>query len=256
MKLLRFAFLAVLMFVVVTFPAIAGSNANPGDIVINEFMANPASPVDDANGEWIEIVNTTSSTIDINGWTLENADGSEIHTINNGGSLNVGPGGDYVVLCINSNVGVNGNVLCDYDYANTWNLNNTGTDAIILREDAAFGGQIIARRDYDAGSAAAGQSSFYVPSAKPPAAGYLSDNNNNGQWANTSLSGAAYSSNNHGTPGAKNTQTGDSTPTAITLRALTVSSGDDPSLLSTGLVSVLVLMIAGIGLLAYRRRPI
>ncbi|MCB9730194.1 MAG: SUMF1/EgtB/PvdO family nonheme iron enzyme [Deltaproteobacteria bacterium] len=50
-----------------------------GSVVINEFMPAPGA-VPDAQGEWIELYNTTSKFLDITGWTLETSLG-EVHVI-------------------------------------------------------------------------------------------------------------------------------------------------------------------------------
>ena len=47
-----------------------GHVASPGDIVINEVMTHTDSPPED----WIELYNTTGSTIDITGWFLSDDD--------------------------------------------------------------------------------------------------------------------------------------------------------------------------------------
>jgi len=246
MKLLRSVLLVALMLVVATSSATAGDEANQGDIVINEFMADPASPIGDDAGEWIEIVNTTGSTINIDGWTLKDDD-FDSHVIDNGGTLNVAPG-DYVVLCRNSDPGSNGGVNCDYQYSG-FQLANAG-DEIVLKDPS---GDEIARRNYS--SSSSGKSSFYVPSAQPPAGGYYNDQQDNNRWANTdNIVANQYTTSNYGTPDAKNTQTGEGgTPTAIILRTLTASSGGTPILL-VGVLSALALMAAGGVLLAYRRR--
>jgi hypothetical protein len=41
-----------------------------GDLVITEFMANPAI-LGDAEGEYLELYNHTNSSIDLQGWTLK-----------------------------------------------------------------------------------------------------------------------------------------------------------------------------------------
>ena len=69
--------------------------------------------------------------VDINGWTVEEADRSPSFTINNGGPLNI-CGGCYLVLGINDDTTANGGVTVHYDY-NTWSLNN-GSDSIVLRD--------------------------------------------------------------------------------------------------------------------------
>ena len=58
-----------------------------GNIVITEIMNNPGGPsgnlVDDRDGEWFELYNDDSdpmNMVDINGWTVEEADGSPSFT--------------------------------------------------------------------------------------------------------------------------------------------------------------------------------
>ncbi|MEM8559017.1 MAG: lamin tail domain-containing protein [Bacteroidota bacterium] len=114
----------------------------PGDLVITEFMADP-SVVTDGNGEYIEIHNTTGSSIDLNGFVITD-DGSNTHTI--GSSVTV-PASGFAVLCRNSTTATNGGVTCDYQYTG-FTLNN-GSDAINLSD----GGTRIARVSYSSGTA-------------------------------------------------------------------------------------------------------
>lgn len=46
-----------------------------GDLLITEFMANPAA-TSDTSGEWFEVYNNTLADIDMNGWTISDAGGS------------------------------------------------------------------------------------------------------------------------------------------------------------------------------------
>lgn len=238
MKTLLSACLAALSILIPVVSVNAGDDADPGDIVINEFMADP-NAVNDTDGEWVEIANTTGSTININGWTLQD-DGSDSHTINNGGPLNVAPN-DYVVLCRNATSAANGGVTCNYQYS-SFLIANDG-DEIVLKDD---GGQEIARRNYT--SSSPGKSSFYVPSAKPPASGYFTDNNTDSQWANTDNAPEnTYGSGDYGTPGAKNTQSGEGgTPTAVTLQSFTARNNSR----SSWLLAVVLLGIGGLGLIS------
>jgi len=204
MKLLKSTLITALLLVVVCFPVAAGSDANPGDIVINEIIQNPNIVYDNV-GEWFEIYNTSSTTIDINGWTIKD-DGTDSHVIANGGPLNVAPGA-YVVLCNNGDSGTNGGVTCDYvyPYAN-FNLGNSD-DEVVLVEDAGTQ-QEIARVAYDGGTAfpdPTGASMVYVPSAKPPVAGYFADNQLGAQWGTSTSS---FGAGDLGTPGAQNDQGG------------------------------------------------
>ncbi len=100
-----------------------------GDIVITEIMYNP-DQVSDARGEWFEIYNTTDNDVDINGWSIEEADGSPSRTINNGGALNI-PKKSYAVLGRNDDTSLNGDVTLVYEYG-SWTLNQGG-DSIVLK---------------------------------------------------------------------------------------------------------------------------
>ncbi len=113
----------------------------PPQIVINEFMADPAA-VDDTAGEWVELYNAGSDDVDINGWTIAGADGDS-HVINAGGPLIV-PAGGYVVLGNNADSTTNGGVTIDYEYTG-FTLDNTA-DSIIVSD---AGGAEIDRVDYD-----------------------------------------------------------------------------------------------------------
>lgn len=68
-------------------PVVASSAAGPGDVVINEFVAKGT--------EWVELYNTTVSTIALSGWYVADADcGAPTSSI---GAVNLGPGDYYVV---------------------------------------------------------------------------------------------------------------------------------------------------------------
>lgn len=109
--------------------ALAGAAGGFGQIVITEIMYDP-SAVNDSVGEWFEIYNTTDTAVDINGWTIEEADGSPSHIIDSGGALNV-PGNSYVVLARNDDASANGGVTAVYEYG-SWALSNSA-DSIVLK---------------------------------------------------------------------------------------------------------------------------
>jgi hypothetical protein len=202
MRLLKSVLITTLLLGVLYLPVAAGDDANPGDIVINEIMQNPAA-VSDTLGEWIEIYNTTGATININGWTLKD-DGADSHVINNGGPLNVASG-SYVVLCRNGNSSTNGGVTCDYTYSGFLLAN--GDDEVVLQEDAGAQ-QEIARVVYDGGPTfpdPTGASMVYVPSAQPPVVGYFADNQLATQWGTSTSS---FGGGDLGTPGSRNDQGG------------------------------------------------
>lgn len=116
---------------------------SPGDLVLTEFMANPAA-VSDGNGEYVEFYNTTGSAIDINGFTLRDDDGNT-HTIDNGGPL-MAPALGFIVLGNNGDPGANGGYTANYVYSNFF-IGNSG-DEIVLETS---GGTEICRLDYTNG---------------------------------------------------------------------------------------------------------
>ena len=166
-------------------PATAVDGLNPGDLVINEIMQNPAA-VSDSNGEWFEVFNTTGSPIDMNGLVIQD-DGSNTHTISS--SVMV-PAGGFAVLGRNSNSGTNGGVTVDYQYS-SFTLANGDDEVLILH-----GLTEIDRVNYDGGP------SFPDPTGASMALNDLTNDNNDG--SNWCTSSTAFGDGDLGTPGATN----------------------------------------------------
>lgn len=82
--------------------------AEPGDLVFSEMMVNP-DLVEDEVGEWVELYNTSGSSIDVGSYTFRDDD---VDAWILEGPLLVGPH-DYVVLCANVDAATNGGVPCD-----------------------------------------------------------------------------------------------------------------------------------------------
>jgi hypothetical protein len=99
----------------------------PGDIIINEIMVDP-DVVSDADGEYLELYNSTDMSIDLNGMVLRDQ-GVDYHVIENGNPLVIGPGG-YLVLARNATFSENGGFHAEYEY-NGFVLSNT-LDEVIL----------------------------------------------------------------------------------------------------------------------------
>ena len=158
------------------------------EVVITEIIQNPAA-VSDANGEWFEVFNPTASAIDIDGWTIRD-DGSDSHTISNGGPLLV-PAGGFLVLARNGDSGTNGGVTVDYEYSGITLAN--GDDEVILED--AFSNEID-RVEYDGG-----------PNFPDPTGASMSliaatlDNNAGFNWCEAST---PFGDGDLGTPGAAN----------------------------------------------------
>lgn len=101
-------------------------------IVITEIMNNP-SAVGDSDGEYVELYNTTDAAIDINGWTISD-NGSDSHTIDNGGELLV-PANGYLVLGNNSDSGTNGGITVAYQYSGI-SMGNSDDEVILTDGDS------------------------------------------------------------------------------------------------------------------------
>lgn len=102
-----------------------------GDIIISEIMQNP-SAVNDSDGEWVELYNTTESPIDINGWYIKDQD-NDTHLISSGGTLTI-EANDYLVLGVNSDSATNGGVNVDYQYSD-FTLGNSSDEFQIVWVD-------------------------------------------------------------------------------------------------------------------------
>lgn len=154
-----------------------------GDLLISEVMSNPAQ-VSDTNGEWFEIFNASARVIDINGFTISD-NASNLHVIDNAGSLIINPG-SYLVLGRNSDMDLNGGYFADYVY-NNFTLGNSNDQIILSNQNTE-----LARLDYSgAAFGVAGISSeLILQSSNPSLADYQLTQN------------ASYGLGDIGTPGS------------------------------------------------------
>ena len=160
------------------FPSGDGSDYH---IVISEVMPNP-SAVSDAYGEWFEIINMDSITIDLNGWTIMDG-GSDSHVISS--SIEIQPG-QYMVLGRNGNESVNGGYVSDYTYA-SFALANSDDEIILLDQDEKVVDDISYGGTFPYSS---GVSMYLID--------HTSDNTIDSNWVASSL---MYGDGDHGTPG-------------------------------------------------------
>ena len=167
-----------------------------GDIIITEIMQNPDAVLDN-DGEWFEIYNTTYEDIDINGWKISD-NGTDNHTITNGGSLIISANG-FLVLGNNSNSLTNGGYTCDYQYSGFALAN--GDDEIILKTSNDVE---IDRVEYDGGTNwpdPTGASMVYT--------GNVTENNNLGSnWTTATSRESSYTgeTGDNGSPGSNGSQ--------------------------------------------------
>ncbi len=173
--------------------------AIPGSIFISEFIVDPGGT--DSDQEWIELYNSNSGfAVDINGWTISDG-GSDSHTIDNGGALNI-PASGFLVLGLNSTTTSNGNYNPDYVYTSVTLANSA--DEIILTNDDATPVEIT-RVDYDdtAGwTITTGSSLIFTGTASD-------DNNDASLWATSTVHEKAYlgtTNTDKGSPGTNGFQ--------------------------------------------------
>jgi hypothetical protein len=186
--------------------------ANPGDVVINEIMQNP-SAVADSEGEWLELYNASPMPIDLNGWVLSDAD-SDQHIIDNGGPLNIAPGG-YLLLGNNPDPITNGGVPIDYAYGTALNLANGSDELILTAPDSVE----VDRVAWDNGM------TFPDPDGASMSLQLPAQDNNDG--ANWCVAMTPYGDGDFGTPGGLNDC---APPPAADLRVTEIwpgQSGDD-----------------------------
>lgn len=180
--------LAWVVSLVAVIPAWAAP-PQPGEVVINEIMQNPAA-VSDANGEWFEVVNVTGSTLDLDGCVVSD-EGTNSFTIASNTQI---ASGQYFVFCTNADSGTNGGFSCDYEWPSFAVAN--GDDEIII----TCGTDEIDRVEYDGGPTwpdPTGASMQYTV----PGSGNTS-NNVGSNWAETTSS--TYGDGDYGTPGMRN----------------------------------------------------
>lgn len=108
-------------------------SGQPGDVVINEIMPDPAAVADEV-GEWFEIYNRSTALVDLNGWILKHNAGDWCKIVSPG-PIVLTPS-QYFVLGINADAATNGGVPVDYQYAG-FRLANTLDDIILLNASAA-----------------------------------------------------------------------------------------------------------------------
>ena len=102
------------------------------ELVITEIMNNPAA-VDDSVGEWFELTNTGSASVDLVGFSVQDEDGESFRIV---GSQILDPG-DRAVLGTNADRTLNGDVAIDVDYGDAIRLNNT-LDELIVNDTAGI----------------------------------------------------------------------------------------------------------------------
>jgi hypothetical protein len=113
------------------------TDGRPPRILITEFLADPKA-VNDSDGEWIELYNAGSLSVNLRNWTLADL-GSERHTIN--ADLIIDPGA-YVILARNGDPATNGGVNVHYLYR-SFTLSNGEDEIILLTPDGTEADRVV-----------------------------------------------------------------------------------------------------------------
>ena len=107
-----------------------GPPPDPGSInlVISELMPNPQAS-SDATGEWFEIFNRGTASVDLAGWTVKDND-TDLHVISSPGGLVIAPL-QFLVLARSGDSTVNGGIIPDYVYSSLI-LANSADEVVLL----------------------------------------------------------------------------------------------------------------------------
>jgi len=167
-------------------------------------MANPLA-VSDSRGEWFELFNPTTESINLNGLQLSD-DGSNHHTISSSTNLFIDPD-SYFVMARNGDSSLNGGLVADYVYSR-FSLSNS-LDQIVFSD---MSGELL-RFDYGAGFVPTGGSMELIDAVMLP--------------SNYAATSTTFGSGDFGTPGLTGSfiQPTGVAPVPISGTALLMSSG-------------------------------
>lgn len=154
-------------------------------IMITEIMKDPQA-VPDAQGEWFEVFNPSSSDIDMLGWFIWDNDFDSIVIT----SSLVVPAKGFAVLGNNANPATNGGYVCNYQYTGFF-LGNSADEIILARPD----GTEVDRVEYDNGANWPNPTGSSMVFTGTP----FDDNNDFNFWTTAALREPSYS----GTTGDK-----------------------------------------------------
>jgi hypothetical protein len=170
-------------------------------LVINELLANPGGTISDANGEWIELYNAGSHSVNLQGLVITDsaASGRRPYAVINDTTVSlVLPPGAYFTLGNTKNTTNNGGVPVDYAYGASMAFANS-LDAFKIARVYGTDTLTIDRTQY--ASAAISAQNGISRELKNPA---LDNSNMDGSnWADASVT-SVYGLGGRGTPKAQN----------------------------------------------------
>ncbi|MBK5332632.1 MAG: lamin tail domain-containing protein [Ilumatobacteraceae bacterium] len=181
-----------------TLPWAAGDRGTPGTaswcltpgqqpIVITEVMFDPEAPATERNGEWFEVTNLGTTSVDMSGWTIVGGD-LKTHTIT---SLIVAAGA-HSVLASSGDRTANGGVKADYVYGAGVPLYNSSGRVVLKSGDGA----IVDRVEWNA------PAGFPIPTGRSISLSIPSaDNALGANWCESTM---PFGAGDFGSPGAAN----------------------------------------------------
>jgi hypothetical protein len=170
-------------------------------LVINELLSNPGGTISDANGEWVELYNAGSHSVNLSGLVIADSAASgrrPYSLLNDTINTMVIPPGGYYVLGNTKNTTNNGGVPVDYAYGAAMSFANS-LDAFKIARVYGTDTLTIDRTQY--ASAAISAQNGISRELKNPA---LDNSNMDGSnWADASVT-SVYGPGGRGTPKAQN----------------------------------------------------
>jgi hypothetical protein len=173
--------------------ACAGTKTQVGPLIVTEYMASPATPLNDFAHEWFEVTNTSADAVDLNGWILRSAGAGETFTVAT--SVMVAPGSS-VVLGNGADPQGDGTAAPAINYGATLKL--TGEDSIELVDPQGMTSDFVY---WEGGAIMTGRSRKLSPAAMQTAEG----NDSFASWCPSLADAFGPEGKNFGTPGAANT---------------------------------------------------
>jgi hypothetical protein len=167
-------------------------------LVINEVLSNPGGTISDANGEWFEVYNRGTRSVEMQNLVIADSAASGRRPYHLISSSLVVPSGGYVVLGNTTNTTNNGGVPVDYAYGAALALANS-LDAVKVARVYGTDTLTLDRTQY--ASAAISAQNGISRELKNP----LLDNSNmdGSNWADALIT-AVYGPGGRGTPKAQN----------------------------------------------------
>jgi hypothetical protein len=167
-------------------------------LVINEVLVNPAGTTIESTGDWVEIYNAGTLSVDMQGLVIADSAASGRRPYHEIASSLTVPSGGYVVLGNTTNTTSNGGVPVDYAWGGALNLVNS-LDAVKLARVWGIDTLTLDRTQYSSASTSAKDG--ISRELKNPALDNSSMDGSN--WGDASVT-SVYGAGGRGTPRAQN----------------------------------------------------